>query len=282
LAENITKIKLWETLILLFLIVLATGGIFLGVLQFKKRISLSGQTGTQDNSQTLAFSSSARVQQLESLKNKDTDQDGLNDYEELFVYGTSPYLQDTDGDNYSDKEEIDSHHDPLCPSGSKCSSFNPGPMTNSENSSLSGNSGASSNQVNLDTIRQILKRSGAPPDKVDQISDEELLNLYNETVKETGISLNDFDLNALEQITNSNSTGNQNQSQNFPPLSLSSLKNLPPSEIRKLLLQSGVDENMLNQVDDQTLKAVFVQVIEEKEKSLSSPIGSSINQNINL
>lgn len=37
----------------------------------------------------------------------DTDSDGLNDYQELFVYGTSPLLADSDGDGMPDKWEID-------------------------------------------------------------------------------------------------------------------------------------------------------------------------------
>ncbi len=37
---------------------------------------------------------------------KDTDLDRLSDWEELYVYGTSPYIADTDGDGISDWEEI--------------------------------------------------------------------------------------------------------------------------------------------------------------------------------
>src|SRR3989338_4602783 len=56
----------------------------------------------------------------EELKTKDTDSDGLSDYDELNVYGTSPYLKDSDGDSYSDKIEIDSNNDPNCPKGTEC------------------------------------------------------------------------------------------------------------------------------------------------------------------
>ncbi len=50
----------------------------------------------------------------------DTDQDGLNDYEELEFYGTSPYLPDTDSDTIGDKAEIDAGTDPACPEGDSC------------------------------------------------------------------------------------------------------------------------------------------------------------------
>ena len=43
---------------------------------------------------------------FELLKNIDTDNDGLSDYDELYVYNTDPYNPDTDGDGLSDYEEI--------------------------------------------------------------------------------------------------------------------------------------------------------------------------------
>ncbi|MFC1617816.1 hypothetical protein ACFL2B_00885 [Patescibacteria group bacterium] len=44
----------------------------------------------------------------------DSDNDGLSDEEEA-QYGTDPNLQDTDGDSYSDKVEIDGGFNPLGP-----------------------------------------------------------------------------------------------------------------------------------------------------------------------
>ncbi len=55
------------------------------------------------------------------LQSIDTDHDGINDYEELNFYGTSPYLPDTDSDGIDDKTEIINHTDPNCPEGQKCS-----------------------------------------------------------------------------------------------------------------------------------------------------------------
>jgi len=55
------------------------------------------------------------------LQNIDTDHDGLNDYEELTFYETSPYLPDTDSDGLSDKMEIENGTDPLCSEGGDCS-----------------------------------------------------------------------------------------------------------------------------------------------------------------
>lgn len=54
------------------------------------------------------------------LQKIDTDRDGLNDYEELSLYETSPYLPDTDSDGTPDKKEIERGTDPACAEGSTC------------------------------------------------------------------------------------------------------------------------------------------------------------------
>ncbi|NQW20107.1 MAG: thrombospondin type 3 repeat-containing protein [Chloroflexi bacterium] len=45
----------------------------------------------------------------------DSDQDGLSDFEEFNVFGTDPFNTDTDGDTFSDSEEILAGTDPLDP-----------------------------------------------------------------------------------------------------------------------------------------------------------------------
>ncbi|GAH84280.1 unnamed protein product, partial [marine sediment metagenome] len=40
------------------------------------------------------------------LKSTDSDDDGLNDYEEMFSYYTNPHDHDTDGDGLSDRTEV--------------------------------------------------------------------------------------------------------------------------------------------------------------------------------
>lgn len=44
--------------------------------------------------------------------NRDSDEDGLKDWEELQLYGTNPCKQDSDGDGYLDGEEVASGYDP--------------------------------------------------------------------------------------------------------------------------------------------------------------------------
>ncbi len=42
----------------------------------------------------------------------DDDNDGLSDADELFVHCTNPYMKDTDGDGFGDREEVDEGSDP--------------------------------------------------------------------------------------------------------------------------------------------------------------------------
>lgn len=43
----------------------------------------------------------------------DSDSDGLNDYEEQYIYHTDPYKTDTDSDGYNDSEEVRNNYSPL-------------------------------------------------------------------------------------------------------------------------------------------------------------------------
>ena len=43
---------------------------------------------------------------IEMDSEEDTDDDGLSDIDEMFIYGTDPYSDDTDGDSWKDGEEV--------------------------------------------------------------------------------------------------------------------------------------------------------------------------------
>lgn len=58
--------------------------------------------------------------QMKELKLKDTDRDGVTDFDEQYVYRTSPYLADSDSDGVLDGQEIASGEDPNCPVGKNC------------------------------------------------------------------------------------------------------------------------------------------------------------------
>ena len=76
-----------------------------------------------------------QANQLENLKQKDTDHDGLSDYDETYVYHTSPYIGDTDSDGVPDAIEVAQSSDPNCPAGKTCfQSINQVPQYNASSS----------------------------------------------------------------------------------------------------------------------------------------------------
>ena len=70
----------------------------------------------------IVFKTSEQLEQerMESLKHKDTDGDGLMDYDELYIFRTSPFLEDSDSDGDSDSVEISAGNDPNCPKTKVC------------------------------------------------------------------------------------------------------------------------------------------------------------------
>jgi hypothetical protein len=63
------------------------------------------------------------VDEQTRLQTEDTDHDGLSDYDELNMHGTSPYLPDTDSDGLPDKKELEDGTDPNCPEGKSCAAL---------------------------------------------------------------------------------------------------------------------------------------------------------------
>jgi len=169
--------------------------------QFKKNINGPFQygSGNQDSNQTQLVDTT--VNEEEISKGKDTDGDGLNDWDELNIYKTSPYLEDGDSDGFSDGEEIKNDKDPNCPVGRDCGAQDPliipeneptetpaapipsqtvedstvAPSEQSAQSILSG-------QGDAKALRELLISSGMDKTMLDAISDEELMKFYQETL----------------------------------------------------------------------------------------------------
>ena len=139
-------------------------------------------------------------QELITLQASDTDQDGLTDYDELYAYGTSRYLADSDGDGQGDLEEIQAGQDPNCPRGQDCANglrnvYDPGlnPAAGLVEGSAALNGGGSDQtdalqevieNTSATQIRQILLESGLDPELLDSMTDAQILALYEQTVLE--------------------------------------------------------------------------------------------------
>ncbi len=132
----------------------------------------------------------------EALMYRDTDKDGLNDFDELYVYSTSPYLADTDSDGISDKAEVDKGTDPLCPEGQSCTEagVNGDTLPNSVPfASASSTLGPAPSTEDLQKIladpaatRKMLIDAGFDKTVLDKTSDADLMMLVKDALSATG------------------------------------------------------------------------------------------------
>lgn len=255
-AEHRHKKK--EDLILIFLIILGFGALVMGFSQF--RATIKGKI-FNSSSEQININDNQNLNNLVALKTKDTDGDGLTDYDEIYVYHTSPYLTDSDSDGYSDKEEIASGYDPNCSSdqtGMPCNS----PLTKidiyntSTEQNLIKETNGNFNQQNIlsgqasaSEVRALMLQAGMNKEDLDKITDEQLLETYRDTLSKSG-----------ETQTNSNLNLPVNSSINFNP------DNISAEELRQLLLNEGIDKNMLDKIDDATLKQMFLEAMKKDQQ----------------
>jgi hypothetical protein len=154
----------------------------------------------------------------DAARRRDTDGDGLSDYDEETFFQTSPYLRDTDGDGSPDNAELALGQNPNCGPGGACvtgaidvsglaSSSAPFLFTNGGNNSadeflasfqrgintskasISGTTGSTSTDLeptlvrDADEIRKALRESGEIDEEdLARITDAQLLQLYDDAV----------------------------------------------------------------------------------------------------
>ena len=182
----------------------------LGALQIRNNIfnPFSVNLTKEDLETTKLFTDeNARLQSI------DTDQDGLNDYEELNFYETSPYLPDTDSDGIKDKKEIEDGTNPSCPEGESCDSLTLVSIATSTDimlETLEGNSSSSLisdiTEGNTDflsdsnieenvkiwlndpvKLREFLLDSGSvSKEQISSVDDQTLLSVFKEVLIEKG------------------------------------------------------------------------------------------------
>ena len=181
--------KIGFSLLLIFAI-LAIG---LGVLQIRntmyKPFALSNK---------VPILSSATIKDTNALRYRDTDKDGLNDFDELYVYQTSPYLDDTDSDGTTDAKEVQAGTNPLCATGKECVSTVVSGGANNFSATATGSIASwikppsSTTPLDLNAalqdatqIRQMLIATGMDKSLLDKVTDSQLQSLVNEVMKPT-------------------------------------------------------------------------------------------------
>lgn len=181
-----------------------------------------------------------------ALRQKDTDADGINDYDEEFVYETSVFLADSDSDGLSDYEEVYAGTDPNCPDGYTCFTG-------------SGTGGGADDSLDVtdeeivvppvDALRALILESGvATQAQVDQFTDEQLIAFYTAAIKENPDAFNamqDMDLNSGSDVVN--------------PYDYSA------AEIREIFKQNGYSDAALDQISDEELETLFQQALNEAQ-----------------
>jgi uncharacterized protein YjbI with pentapeptide repeats len=217
------------------------------------------------------------LDQLLSLQSKDTDHDGLSDFDEIYLYKTSPYLEDSDSDGYPDKQEVDSGNDPNCPAGKDCmalegtsSGSTSSDLTNTDltntdltNTNLTNTDLTNANidlellqgQATPEAIRQAMRQAGVSDEILNKLDDQTLMEIYQETLQETSIP-SDLNINA-NLNDNTNIAANTNID-----ISGIDVSNLSADEMREILRQAGVEDTVLQSLDDETLRQIFEESVQ--------------------
>lgn len=120
---------------------------------------------------------------------KDTDGDGLTDWEEANIYHTSAYLEDSDSDGSSDSAEIKGGTDPNCPEGKDCRASQELPAASPALQTPSLGAAAEPTLdlpavLPADEIRKMLKEAGMSDENLKKLDDKAVLEIYQKAVEE--------------------------------------------------------------------------------------------------
>lgn len=261
-ADNLQKSALSneQKISFVLLIIFSVLVIVLGCLQIRNTLYKSFAL---DSSIPLDINS--QVKNIDALKYRDTDGDSLSDYDELYVYSTSPYITDTDSDGIADGQEVKNKTNPNCKEGSSCdysltsqdtanTSLDSSPTITIGGVTFSGDT-ADLGQIFSDPqkIRILLKESGMAEEAVNAFSDEELLAQTVE-YRQTAVKAKDAEnqlVNMFNSVTKTSSTVDNTGSNAQGSTQTGDItQSTNPQEIRKFLLQNGVPQETLDKISD--------------------------------
>lgn len=189
------------------------------------------------------------------LKQRDTDEDGINDFEELYIYKTSPYLADTDSDGTNDIDEIKAQEDPNCPKGQNC--FRTSELYAEEQAAKEAELKLTANE-----IRALIQATGKfTPEQIGLLTDAELLDFYAQMLAENPELAKQMGVQTTPDITTKTPV-------KTPAEILAEVDKTSVEEIKNILRQQGIDDTTLNQIDDATLRELYKKAYEEANKKI--------------
>ena len=186
--------------------------------------------------------------QFAELSQQDTDGDGLNDYDELYVHQTSPYLEDSDSDGVGDGQELVSSTNPNCAFERNCEQLGASTAaqlgTELDTSALLG-AVQINGQITPQKVRELLLAVGVEQSKIDSLDDVAVLEVYQEMLHRVTQTLNTAPA-ATEPPTISGQ---------------GDISQYSAAQLRQLLLDNGVAQATVDAISDEQLFELAAQAV---------------------
>jgi len=259
-----------RTAVLGFLIFMCTATLVFGVGKLGRDIQSPFAAGDVQTNEDRAKSMVAGTETGDRAKQMDTDSDGLSDYDEKNIYGTSAFLADTDSDGQDDKAEVAAGKDPKCAEGKNCfrtgEIANPDAVVTPQTGLGDLVSGVPAQKVDVlnpppDQLRQILQQTGVSAAQLQGLTDDQLLALYRQTISGS----QEFAQQAAQlgapiapaptsTVSSTGLVGNP--------------ETMTATEIRAELIRSGkVTAEQLAGFSDEKIRSVFLQVVSQQKSA---------------
>jgi hypothetical protein len=157
------------------LLIFAIVGITLGILELRNTIF-----GPFALNNAIPSTLKDQVNSVDALKLRDTDGDGLSDYDELYVYQTNPDNADSYsyGNGITDKDVVEKGLARCANGGKNCmDESTPVVSTSTSATSTLGEAPPDFNQVLSDPkqVRELLIQSGMQKEILDKLTDDQLM-----------------------------------------------------------------------------------------------------------
>lgn len=241
--KNIDRVSLWMIGMMIMFVVVG------GILQFRSYLTAYQRAILSDYQYF-----SEKVQQqvenggilssgdasLESLQKTDTDADTLSDFDELYLYNTSPYLADTDSDGTADPEEIKAGTSPTCAQGTECGTT---PQADASTTVAAA-------------IPEFIVPEGFIPSDDPSVLRKQLVDI--------GIPqelLDQVDDISLQEFIASEGGGNNVTDEQLLSATMDTLQQMSMQEKRDFLIASGASQDQVDVLSDAQIETLFTDAI---------------------